>query len=72
MALTHLVAFNIALLAAIASPGPALLMALKTTLGAGRSAGIAVGAGLRLVAALWTRCWGSRRCLSFFPGPIRS
>ena len=28
------------------TPGPALLMAIKTTLGRGRRAGIAVGAGL--------------------------
>ena len=50
----HLIAFNIALLAAIASPGPALLVALRTTLSAGRRAGIAVGCGLGLMAATWT------------------
>ncbi|SFK68661.1 LysE family translocator [Shimia haliotis] len=54
MDLTHLIAFNIALLAAIASPGPAFLVAVKTTLTSGRSAGIAVGLGLGLMAALWT------------------
>jgi len=54
MDIPHLIAFNITLLAAIASPGPALLVAIKTTLGSGRRAGIAVGLGLGLVAALWT------------------
>ena len=54
MELTHLIPFNIALFAAIASPGPALLVAIKTTLSSGRQAGIAVGLGLGLVASLWT------------------
>lgn len=54
MELTHLIAFNVALFAALASPGPALLVAIKTTLSAGRRAGIAVGLGLALVAAMWT------------------
>ncbi len=54
MELTHHVAFNIALLAAIASPGPALLLALKTTLTSGRLAGIATGLGLGTMAAGWT------------------
>lgn len=50
----HLVAFNFALLVAIASPGPALLVAMRTTLSAGCCAGVQVGAGLGLVAAGWT------------------
>lgn len=50
----HLIAFNLALLAAIASPGPAFLMAMRTTLNAGRQAGIAVGCGLALMATAWT------------------
>ena len=50
----QLVAFNIALLVAIASPGPALLMATHTSASRGRAAGIAVGVGLGLMAALWT------------------
>ena len=50
----QLLAFNVALLVAIASPGPALLMAIRTTLSGGRFAGIAVGAGLGLMAATWT------------------
>ena len=54
MTLAQLLAFNLALLVAIASPGPALLMALRTTLSGGRRAGIAVGAGLGLMAATWT------------------
>ncbi|WP_270729620.1 LysE family translocator [Shimia sp. Alg240-R146] len=54
MELTHIIAFNIALLAAIASPGPAFLVAVKTAVSSGRRAGIAVGMGLGLMAALWT------------------
>lgn len=54
MEITQIIAFNIALLAALASPGPALLVSIKTTLGAGRKAGIAVGLGLAFVACLWT------------------
>jgi len=54
MEFTHLLAFNIALFAAIASPGPALLVALKTTLSSGRNAGIALGLGLGTMASLWT------------------
>lgn len=54
MDLTHILAFNLALAAAIASPGPAFLISVKTTLTAGRRAGLAVGAGLGLMAALWT------------------
>jgi len=54
MELTHYLAFNLALAAAIASPGPAFLISVKTTLTAGRRAGLSVGAGLAFVAALWT------------------
>ena len=54
MTIEHLIAFNIALLVAIASPGPALLVAIQTNLGAGHRAGIATGCGLGLMAAIWT------------------
>lgn len=54
MAIEHLIAFNLALFAAILSPGPALLVAIRTTLSAGRRAGIAIGCGLGLMASLWT------------------
>ncbi|MEQ9259027.1 MAG: LysE family transporter, partial [Roseovarius sp.] len=54
MELAHLIAFNLALLAAIASPGPSLLFLTRTALVHGRAAGIAAGAGLALMAALWT------------------
>lgn len=50
----QLVAFNIALLVAIASPGPALLMATHTSASRGRAAGVAAGIGLGLMAAIWT------------------
>ena len=54
MSLEHVIAFNVALLAAILSPGPALLVAVSTTLRAGRQAGIAIGCGLGLMASTWT------------------
>lgn len=54
MQAAHLIAFNLALLAALASPGPAMLMALRTTLLSGRTAGILTGAGLATGAAGWT------------------
>lgn len=54
MTIQHLIAFNFALFAAIASPGPALMIAVRTTLSTGRVAGIAIGAGLGLMAATWT------------------
>ena len=54
MTWTQLATFNVVLIVAIASPGPAMLMATQTSLSAGRAAGIAVGAGLGLMAAIWT------------------
>lgn len=54
MSWDSLVAFNLVLLAALASPGAALLYFIKTCVSAGRIAGIATGAGLGLAAALWT------------------
>ena len=54
MTITHLIAFNMALLAAIASPSPAFPVAVHTTVTDGTSSGIILGLGLRLKAALWT------------------
>lgn len=54
MSIEHLLAFNIALFAAIASPGPALLVAIQTSLSSGRAAGVAIGCGLGLMASIWT------------------
>ncbi len=50
----QLIAFNLVLGAAIVSPGAAFLMAVKTSVSAGRAAGIATGLGLGLAAAGWT------------------
>ncbi|MEM7225814.1 MAG: LysE family transporter [Pseudomonadota bacterium] len=54
MSIEHLLAFNLALLAALVSPGPALLYAVRATLGGGRAAGLATGCGLATMAAAWT------------------
>ena len=54
MTIAQLVAFNLTLLAALASPGPAMLMALRMTLISGRRSGMITGLGLALAAATWT------------------
>lgn len=54
MELSHLIAFNVTLAAAILSPGPAMLVALRATLSQGRRAGFMTGVGLGVMAAIWT------------------
>ncbi|QBF32185.1 LysE family translocator [Thalassococcus sp. S3] len=54
MSWENLLAFNAVLIAALASPGAALLYAMKTTVASGRAAGIATGIGLGTAAACWT------------------
>lgn len=54
MTFGQLLAFNAALLAAVLSPGPALVFALKSNLAGGRSAGIGAGLGLATMASGWT------------------
>ena len=54
LSLSGLFLFNVTLLAAWISPGPAFLVTLRTTLTSGPRAGIAVAAGLGLMAAAWT------------------
>ncbi|WP_372612964.1 LysE family translocator [Aquicoccus sp.] len=54
MEAAHLIAFNLTLLAAMASPGPAMLLAIRATLIGGRAHGIATGLGLGTMAAAWT------------------
>lgn len=54
MTIDTFIAFNLVLIAALASPGAALLYAIKTTVAAGRAAGVATGIGLGLMAACWT------------------
>jgi len=52
--LSHIIAFNLTLIAAILSPGPAMLVALRATLAQGRHAGTLTGLGLGIMAAGWT------------------
>ncbi|NNE52074.1 MAG: LysE family transporter, partial [Sulfitobacter sp.] len=49
-----LIAFNLVLLAALASPGAALLYFIKTTVSSGHLAGFVTGLGLGTAAAGWT------------------
>lgn len=49
-----LIAFNLVLLAALASPGAAMLFVIKTTVSSGRTAGITTGLGLGVAASCWT------------------
>lgn len=51
---TTLLAFNLTLLAAWLSPGPAMLIALRSAVTGGARAGMLTGVGLALAAALWT------------------
>jgi threonine/homoserine/homoserine lactone efflux protein len=53
---TQILAFNAALLAALLSPGPAMLYILRTTLTQGRKAGVLAVTGLGLMAATWMAC----------------
>lgn len=52
--ITALLAFNLAIMGALVSPGPALLAMLRTALGAGRRAGFLCGLGLAFGATLWS------------------
>ncbi|WP_299653722.1 LysE family translocator [uncultured Tateyamaria sp.] len=54
LTLAELVAFNGVLLAALLSPGAAMLFITKATVTGGRVAGIATGLGLGTAAAMWT------------------
>lgn len=54
MELAHLIAFNATLLAAILSPGPAMLYFIRTTLASGRMARLYTVWGLGVMAAIWT------------------
>ncbi|MDQ2092689.1 LysE family translocator [Rhodalgimonas zhirmunskyi] len=54
LTLAQIIAFNLTLLAAMASPGPAMLLAIRATLTGGRATGIATGLGLATMAAGWT------------------
>lgn len=54
MEIGHLIAFNATLLAAIASPGPAMLYFIRTTLSSGRRTGLYTVWGLGAMAATWT------------------
>ena len=53
MQIDHILAFNAVLLISLISPGPALLLALRTEVSCGKSTGLALGAGQGVAAAFW-------------------
>ena len=54
MELAHIFAFNLALLAALISPGPAMLVSIRSSLRGGFREGALTGLGLAVAASLWT------------------
>lgn len=50
----HMLAFNAALVLAVAAPGPAFLVCIQSALRGGLRDGVLTGMGLALVAGLWT------------------
>ncbi|WP_114964237.1 LysE family transporter [Alkalilacustris brevis] len=54
MEIASLIAFNLAIVAALASPGPAIIAMLRASLGAGRAAGWFCGLGLAVGATSWS------------------
>lgn len=54
MDIAALLAFNLAILAALASPGPAFIAMLRATLGTGPAAGVFCGLGLAVGATFWS------------------
>ncbi|TFL17073.1 LysE family translocator [Jannaschia formosa] len=50
----HLLAFNAALLVAVLGPGPAFVLCVQASLRGGRREGVLTGAGLAVMAGLWT------------------
>ena len=54
LTLTELIAFNTVLLAALLSPGAAMLFMTRATVSGGLATGLATGLGLGTAAALWT------------------
>ncbi|MCM2561127.1 LysE family transporter [Lutimaribacter sp. EGI FJ00015] len=50
----HLIAFNIAILGALASPGPAFIAMMRTSFAHGRHAALRCGLGLACAAVCWT------------------
>jgi len=53
MTIELIIAFNLASIAAWLSPGPAMLVAIRTALVKGRRAGILIGIGLAFIASMW-------------------
>jgi threonine/homoserine/homoserine lactone efflux protein len=54
MSLTSLLAFNLAILGALAVPGPAFLSVVRAALSGGRRHGLTCAAGLAVGATLWS------------------
>ena len=69
MLLEQFLTLNVILVGAVASPGPALVYAVRTALAEGRWAGFVTGLGLATMASLWTllALAGLGRLMTLFP-----
>lgn len=69
MTLTLLLAFNAALIAALLSPGPAMLVCIRQSVTHGAAAGALTGLGLAVMASLWTlsALFGLQAVFAAFP-----
>lgn len=56
LSFAQLLTFNLTLLAAMASPGPAFVLAVRNAIAGGRRAGVLTGLGLASMATIWTGC----------------
>lgn len=54
MSFAHFAVFNLTLLAALVTPGPAMLLAIRMSIAGGFRTGFATGLGLAMMASCWT------------------
>lgn len=54
MDITTVLLFNLAFLGALASPGPAFIVMIRSSFAGGRRAGLLTGLGLSLAAVIWS------------------
>lgn len=69
MSISSTIAFDLGILAAAVSPGPAFVLTAQTSLRIGKSAGLRVALGVVLAASLWLNAsfFGLSAFLGYFP-----